>query len=243
MPEIKINDRISYIPACEKPLSADVGIVRGDRKAYIFDVGSTVETLEFLHGLEGRCDIVVSHFHADHTWWLTEHHKEDKDVSEGDTISLTYVRPRYERLYVGSLTKKYIPDGEVISAPTIISSISGNNYSADERVIFESGSEYDGVKISVFPIPNSHCKGGLAMMVDDEYLFIGDSGYCMEKDGKATYNAQLLKAEIDLLEKVPADKLLISHDRKFVRDKAVLLRQMKTIYSHRSSGSPYITAE
>ena len=31
LPEVKeINDRISYIPACEKPLSADVVIVRGE---------------------------------------------------------------------------------------------------------------------------------------------------------------------------------------------------------------------
>ena len=37
---IKINDRISYIKATGKPLSADVGIVEGDKFIWIFDVGA-----------------------------------------------------------------------------------------------------------------------------------------------------------------------------------------------------------
>ena len=81
------------------------------------------------------------------------------------------------------------------------------------------------------------------MMVDDEYAFIGDSSYCMTKDGKACYNAQLLREEIDLLERIPADKILVSHDRKYLRNKAVVLRQLKSIYSHRTSDSPYIFVE
>lgn len=240
MPEIKITDRISYIPSCEKPISGDVGIVRGDRFTYIYDTGSTPETLEFLQGLDGKCDIVISHFHADHTWWLTRHNKGDADVSEGDTFSLSYERPRFRNIYVGSHTKKYIPDGEAICAPTLISAASGLKLSADERVMPGSGNEeYDGIKISVYPLPNSHCKGSLLMMVDDEYAFIGDSSYCREKDGKAVYNAQLLKEEIGLLERIPADKLLISHDRKFLRNKEVVLRQLRSIYGHRTD-SPYI---
>ena len=78
------------------------------------------------------------------------------------------------------------------------------------------------------------------MMVDDEYAFVGDSVYSMTRNGKACYNAQLLKEEIELLESIPADKLLVSHDRKFVRNKNVVLRQLKTIYSHRTPDSPYI---
>ena len=259
MPEIKINDRISYIPSCEKPLSSEVGIVRGDRFTYIYDTGSIPETLEFLQSLNGQCDIVISHFHGDHTWWLTGHKRGDEGVEENDNISLIYERPKFRRLYIGSLTKKYIPDGDVISVPTMISSSSGLRFSTEERII--TGKEvsaegkitpdaetaranpvekYDGVKIDIYPIPNSHCKGALLMMVDDEYAFIGDSSYCMEKDGRPMYNSQLLKAEIDLLESIPADKLLVSHDRKFVRNKAVVLRQLKTIYSHRTTDSPYI---
>ncbi len=243
MPVIKINDRISYIPACEKPLSADVGIVRGDKRTYLFDVGSTLETLDFLHGIEGEFDIAVSHFHEDHTWWLTKHELKtngDEPVSKEDLISATYERPHFDRLFVGSYTRKYIPEGQVISAPAIISTRNGILCSADERTVADDPAEYDGVKVVILPIPNPHCKGSLAMMVDDEYLFIGDSGYCMDKDDKHFYNAQLLKAEIELLESLPADKLLISHDRKFVRNKAVMLRQLKAFYSHRTSDSPYI---
>ena len=270
MPEIKITDRISYIPACDRPLSADVGIVRGDEYTYIYDVGSTPETLEFLHSLKGRCDIVISHFHGDHTWWLTGHHPGEEGMEEGDTISLTYERPGFRHLYVGALTKKYIPDGQVITAATTISSRTGLNFSADERVAIapeltaedekngkpkkagepentsrepiagEPASLYDGVKIDIYPIPNSHCKGALLMMVDNEYAFIGDSAYSMTRDGRPCYNAQLLKDEIELLKRIPADKLLISHDKKYIRDKKVVLRQMETIYSHRTQDSPYI---
>ena len=267
MPEIKITDRISYIPAFDRPLSADVGIVRGDEYTYIYDVGSTPETLEFLHSLKGKCDIVISHFHGDHTWWLTKHHRGEEGVTEDDTISLTYERPEFRHLYVGALTKKYIPDGLVITAPTTISSSSGLNFSADERALIvpeeaieperageteksentsiqmiagESASIYDGVKIDIYPMPNSHCKGALLMMVDNEYAFIGDSGYSMRKDGRVCYNAQLLKDEIDLLERIPAEKLLVSHDKKYVRDKSIVIRQLKSIYSHRTQDSPYI---
>ncbi len=256
MPEIKITDRISYIPSCERPLSGEVGIVRGDRFTYIFDTGSTRENLDFLYSLNGQCDIIISHFHGDHTWWLTSHKPGDEGVDTTDSISLTYEKPKFRRVYVGSFTKKYIPEGTAVTAPTLISSRSGLRFSSEERLIqgeetihtentvIEEKStlcdKYDGVRIEVIPMPNSHCKGSLMMMVDDEYAFIGDSSYCMTKNGRACYNAQLLKDEIELLERIPADKLLVSHDRKFIRDKAVVLRQLKTIYSHRTADSPYI---
>ena len=137
-----------------------MGIVRGDNITYIYDVGSTPETLEFLHSLNGRCDIVISHFHGDHTWWLTKHHRGEDGVEPDDTISLTYERPAFRRLYVGALTKKYISDGTVVTEPTMISSSSGTVFRANERG-FDPGSEssYDGVKIDVYALPNSHCKG------------------------------------------------------------------------------------
>ena len=241
MPEIKITDRISCIPACEHPLSGDVGIVRGDRYTYIYDVGSTPETLEMLYSMNGQCDIVISHFHGDHTWWLTGHRPGEEGLEEGDTLSLTYERPAFHRLYIGAHTRKYIPDGEVITAPTIISLASGINCPAEERTVGNEPAQlYDGVKICVFPIPNSHCKGSLIMTVDDEYAFIGDSGYCMTKDGRRCYNAQLLKDEIELLKKLPVSKLLVSHDRKYIRSKDVVLRQLEAIYGRRTPDSPYI---
>ena len=39
MNEIRINEKISYIPAADEPLSADVGIIRDEGKLWLFDVG------------------------------------------------------------------------------------------------------------------------------------------------------------------------------------------------------------
>lgn len=61
-----ITDRISYFPASEKPLSADVGIIRCDDELWIFDVGSSSETTEAINSLAGPKSIVLSHFHTDH---------------------------------------------------------------------------------------------------------------------------------------------------------------------------------
>ena len=41
MPEIKITEKISYIPACENRLSSDMGIVRAGGFTYVYDTGSS----------------------------------------------------------------------------------------------------------------------------------------------------------------------------------------------------------
>ena len=86
----KINEYISYIPATEIPISSDVGIIYGKNCTYVFDVGSIPESLDFLHSLNGNVKIVISHFHADHTWWLTRHKAGEEGMLPGDTLSLTY---------------------------------------------------------------------------------------------------------------------------------------------------------
>lgn len=64
MNAIRINEKISYIPASENPLSADIGIIRDGDAAWLFDVGDGAESIS---GLE-KCDyVVLSHFHRDHT--------------------------------------------------------------------------------------------------------------------------------------------------------------------------------
>lgn len=35
---VRIDDIISYIPACDEPLSADVGVITGIKKTWLFDV-------------------------------------------------------------------------------------------------------------------------------------------------------------------------------------------------------------
>lgn len=63
----KITDKIAYLPASETPLSADVGIIRCDDGLWIFDVGSSDEAAAAVNALEVSKNIVLSHFHPDHT--------------------------------------------------------------------------------------------------------------------------------------------------------------------------------
>ncbi len=62
----KISDIISYLPAASRPLSADVGIVHGERYDWIFDVGNNDESAEMITDIGREKKIVLSHFHEDH---------------------------------------------------------------------------------------------------------------------------------------------------------------------------------
>ena len=61
---IDINERISYIEATEEPLSADIGIIRCNDTEWLYDVGNDERSLA---GLKGQYNVVLSHFHQDHT--------------------------------------------------------------------------------------------------------------------------------------------------------------------------------
>lgn len=223
MPEInikKLDDRISYIPCCEQPLSSDVVIIRGDTRTYIYDVGSTPECLDYLHRMSDDKVVIVSHFHGDHTWWLTKHHEGEDGVKQGDTLSLCYEPVRCSKIYAGAYSTKHIPAAEAVR----------------ERLTIE-----DGVRLDLIPLPSSHCKGSLALMVNDEYLFLGDATYPAYRNNSGDYNVQLLSEEIKLLEELPAEKCGLSHDRHFIRPKKVVLRQLQTVYQLRTPDSPYIT--
>ena len=63
---IKVTDRISYIKATEKPLSADVGIFEGDESVWIFDVGADESVPILLNKISKPKNAVISHFHPDH---------------------------------------------------------------------------------------------------------------------------------------------------------------------------------
>ena len=60
----QISDKISYIPATENPLSADIGIIRDGGQTWLFDVGNGTAAID---GLSGSFQVVLSHFHQDHT--------------------------------------------------------------------------------------------------------------------------------------------------------------------------------
>lgn len=229
----KINEYISYIPATEVPISSDVGIIYGRNCTYVFDVGSIPESLDFLHSLNGNIKIVISHFHADHTWWLTRHRPGEEGMLPGDTLSLTYEPVKYEKLYIGKGTERYLPDGEMISEPYII---------WDEIADREDKS----LKLEILPMPSSHSKGSLALVVNDEYIFMGDSTYCRyipKREGvedHVEYNVQKLKEQIELLKSIKAEKCLISHEKRIMRPKKVVIRQLESIYARRQPGENVI---
>ncbi len=67
----KITAQISYLPASEQPLSADVGIIRTDKSIWIYDVGSNKEAADLINGISKENglpkNVVLSHFHQDHS--------------------------------------------------------------------------------------------------------------------------------------------------------------------------------
>lgn len=242
----KINEYISYIPAAEVPLSSDVGIIYGKKCTYLFDVGSTYECLDFLYALKGKMKIVVSHFHADHTWWLTKHRAGEEGMLPGDTVSTSYEPVKYEKMYIGKGTEKYLPDGEIVTEPVIIEDELDVSRAENEAGPDELGTGNRKLKLEIIPMPSSHSKGSLALVVNDEYIFMGDSTYCKyvpKKEGveeHVEYNVQKLKEQIDLLKSIKADKCLVSHEKRIMRPKKVVIRQLEAIYNRRQPGENVI---
>lgn len=91
--------------------------------------------------------------------------------------------------------------------------------------------------LHIFCLPTSHCKGSLGLEVDEEYAFVGDAIYSKVKDGYYIYNAQLLKEEIEVLKKLKARYLLLSHVKGLVKDKDTVIKELEEIYDLRTKES------
>ena len=190
---IDINERISYIEATEEPLSADIGIIRCNDTEWLYDVGNDERSLA---GLKGQYNVVLSHFHQDHTGSL-------------DKI-------RVGELYVSGATFRHTGWGTVVNGELTIGDL------------------------RIFQIPSSHTKGCLGLEIGNEYAFVGDALYCKAKDGHYVYNAQLLKDEIEVLKRLKASKLLVSHFKGLVRTKDEVIAELEQIYSKKEKNNPYI---
>lgn len=118
-------------------------------------------------------------------------------------------------LFVGNYTRKTLEKGTVVDAEMTIS---------------------DGVKLRIIPIKNSHAKDSLCVVVNDEYLFLGDAFYSSIKG----YNVSLLHDEIALLESVPFTKAVFSHENS-VYDRNYVLDNLKEIFAKRQKDLPYIS--
>ena len=89
-----IGKRITYLPATNDPLSADVYLINGDKYCYIYDVGNNENSLHYINQLCKEKVVILSHYHKDHT---------------GNIADLYY-----RDLYVGKKTHESIGKGIIV---------------------------------------------------------------------------------------------------------------------------------
>ena len=231
---VKLTDRIRYLQMSYEPLSADVVAVRGDSAWWIFDVGACDEAVDFINALPrssessthldtSECiknatvplkkNIVISHFHRDHLLNVVRH-------CDGE-VSLDF-----DTLYVGSHASKVV--GEIAGHEKI---------TVSSPLLFD-----DVVHIEILPMPNSHARGSLALIVDD-YVFLGDATYPMVGHGAPdVYNVQILEQQIKMLKSLTASRFCLSHKRGLVRDKTSVIQFLESVYARRQKNENYIVA-
>lgn len=100
MEPLFLDERVSYYPSVERPLSSDVFIIRGDTRVFVFDVGNSDEITSSLNEIHVPKTVIISHFHSDHTAHLE------------DTV--------FDELLVGNQTYKSVRQGRVVDAPITI---------------------------------------------------------------------------------------------------------------------------
>lgn len=227
---IKIDDTISYYPQIEEPLSSDVIIVKGDTGYFVFDAGNSIEAAKILNDLEGTKRLILSHFHMDHVANVL---RADFDEIYGSKKTIRRISEasfaEQARVAVGSDRSE--PDRSTVTEVNLTDAVK-----AVERPLILS----DGVKIEIRPIPCSHSKGSLIMIVDDSIAFIGDAFYAMFKGENRVYNAQLLKEEIEFIKALNVDRFFLSHDGGKIRNKRFVLRFLNAFYERRDRGEAYI---
>ena len=103
MPLINLTPEISYLPSVESPISSDVVFIKpqGSDTTWIFDTGTCGEAAELINAVEGKKNIVISHFHPDHI--------------------LNLLKVKYDKLYVTKYTKKYTRAGEIVDGELLFS--------------------------------------------------------------------------------------------------------------------------
>ena len=93
----------------------------------------------------------------------------------------------------------------------------------------------DGIHLIIIYIPNSHAKGSLGLIINNEYLLIGDS-----LDGNRNgFNVSLLNEEIKLLKELDYKYVLNGHNDERI-NKEDIIKELEFIYSKRIKNKPYI---
>lgn len=128
--------------------------------------------------------------------------------------NLRTLAPENNDLYVGDYTARYYGGGTVVKEPTHLK---------------------DGVVIDIFPLPSSHAKGCLTILVNKNLLLLGDGCYSNIKG----YNVSVMFDMIKVLKSIEFDVAIKSHDDT-IYTKTELLTELETIYSKRQKNEPYI---
>ena len=100
MKENIINEKISYIECSDDPLSADIGIIRDGDAVWLYDVGSDERAIS---ELTGNYNVVLSHFHQDHTGNIGKLNIKEAFVSPETKRHVQMGTVADKDIYVGNL--------------------------------------------------------------------------------------------------------------------------------------------
>ncbi len=233
---VKISDHISYIPASEEPLSADVVLINGAEYLYVFDVGNKEQVAEYLNSIPKKKRVILSHFHTDHMGNIG--------------------RVNWESVFFGANTEKYFQhyiadyaEERFSELPQALAVAFEGKHDVEDTMnqhfpryvtTMKPIRIEDGISIEIHPLPNSHAKGSLLLQVDNQYIFVGDSLYAKAEGDSLVYNTQLLKEEIELLLKLPGETIFGSHEKNPLKRKLAAVRFLQSIYVKRQKGESYI---
>lgn len=98
--EIVINEKISYIECSDDPLSADIGIIRNGDAVWLYDVGSDERAIS---ELTGNYNVVLSHFHQDHTGNIGKLNIKEAFVSHETKRHVQMGTVADKDIYIGNL--------------------------------------------------------------------------------------------------------------------------------------------
>lgn len=208
----------------DTPRNADKPVSKGKR----MDEITINEKISFLASSENPLSAEIGIIRENGATWLYDVGNGENRVAgsdEGYNVVLSHFHEDHagniekiplKELYVSKETYAHVHKGTIVSSGLSI----GN--------------------LRIFPLPSSHAKGCLGLEVADTYAFVGDALYCKSQNGRYVYNAQLLKEEIEVLKKLRAPFLLVSHFNGLIRKKEDVIAELETIYQKRVPSDPEI---
>lgn len=250
-----IDNIIFYNSPEEQPvLSAEVFYIKTEDTIWIYDVGASdtalniVEDLLISKNYRDKCNIVISHFHEDHSKNLlriknnfnlyagkyTIDRFRDKLGSNCQSINIIEKSIHYN---ISSYNNLINLSNNSINK---INNISNNSINNINNISNNSVKDFNH-SIDLMLIPAIHAKGCVGMIFDRKYILVGDSLYCKYVNGHVTYNQQLIRNQIKIFESLPSDILFISsHETPILKSKTEVLDKLNKILSFAVKDSPYI---